>query len=128
MTVSDEHVFDYLDQWSSLSDDEIFALYSHTTSDIARRALKELGNAEDQSIKVSKENFVSLIRRLREAKRIGSRALGEAIIEASELIERNHPGQAIEVYRKFLASCPSSFFRRIAMDAIDEIGPPTAKP
>ena len=109
------HVFDVLNRWARLPSNEI----EEIVSDEAIKTLKQVvdllvDGTEQKKPVVRSTNFVDVVAKMREAYKVGSRTLGEAILEASEYIERGEVDKAKVVYRRFLSSCTAPFYRRIA--------------
>lgn len=116
-----KHDFDYLIEWSSMPDDGLKILYSEDVKQILYRILSELDRDQEFSSSVSAENFPYIVRRLRELKRNGSRALGDAIIEAAAFMDKGQFDKAQAVYERFLSSSPPRFYERIAMDLLNAL-------
>ena len=114
MAAPNKHDFDYIDEWAALSDAELQEQYTEKAGDILRRVLVQLGDDGERAIEVDRGTFVPLVRRLRERKRAGSRALGDAIIGASELLKEGSVEEAKSIYGDFIQNCPSKFYRQIA--------------
>ena len=78
------HDFDYLNNWASLSDADIEKIFSKETATTLQRVVELLGNETQTRKVVKKENFVKTVHEMRKLYEEGSRALGEAILEASD--------------------------------------------
>ncbi len=102
-----------LKNWASWPDSEIEKAISDEAIEILQRAVYVLTDEADTII-VDHGNFVKLVREMDERLSAGSRSLGKAIIEASELAENKEIDKAREVYLRFLASCGSRFYSNIA--------------
>lgn len=110
-----DHDFDVLDRWAILPDAELEKAITNDAIRTLQRVVSLLGD-ENQNKKqvVSRDNFISVVREMRMLKKTGSRRLGEAILEASDWLDKNQPAKAKEAYERFLSSCTSKFYRDIA--------------
>jgi len=107
--------FDPLRMWASWSDFEIEEVISGETIEVLQRIVYELADrAEADTIVVDNSNFVQLVREMKDRLSSGSRSLGKAIIEASELAENKEIDKARDVFQRFIASCGSRFYQNIA--------------
>lgn len=113
-----EHDFDYIIRWASLTDSQINDLYSSESKKLLDRVLSELADVEEQKQIVSKVNFVFLVRLMHKRWKEGSRSLSIAINSASKLAEDGRLTDAELVYKNFLESNKSQFYRQIALDCI----------
>jgi hypothetical protein len=104
--------FDILDALALKADDEIEMVASSQVFSMIERIEEQL--VTRPMGRVDQGNLVSRVRALRELKRSGSRALGDAILEASSHVDHEDIPRAREVYEKFLSNCDSPFYRRIA--------------
>ncbi len=77
--------------------------------------------SESEQIVVNNETFVRLVHEMRELYKIGSRSLGESILQASEYVDSQEVEKAKEVYRRFLSSCASKFYRDIAKNQLKRL-------
>jgi hypothetical protein len=117
-----EHEFDLLNRWASLSDAQIANIVSEDTIRVLQRVADLLGDeSEPGRPTVSPENFISTVRSMRERYAEGSRLLGNAILEASDWIDRNEPSKAREAYERFLSNCKLKFYRKIAANQLRKI-------
>ena len=116
------HDFDVLDEWASWSDDDIEKIISDKTIAALQRMVEVLGDeTKDSNVVVTKGNFVPMVRELRKLKHEGARALGEAILEASDWLDKQQPARAKMVYENFLSSCTAKFYRDIGRDQLIKI-------
>ena len=116
------HEFDILNKWALLSDTEIEKIISDDTIALLQRVVALLSNeAQNNEIVVRRENFVSTVRYMRKLYEDGSRLLVQAILEASDWLDKQQPAKAKETYERFLASCVSKFYRDIARNQIGKI-------
>lgn len=116
------HDFDLLDEWALRSDADIEKIISDDSIAALQRIVHLLGDeAQSSKIVVIRDNFVPLVREMRTLKHDGSRALGDAILEASDLLDQHEPAKAREVYERFLSSCSSKFYRDIARNRLKSI-------
>jgi hypothetical protein len=115
------HDFDHLDNLALKSDAEIESLASPELLALLDRIDELLTNLRPYP---ESRNLASRVRYLRELKHRGSRALGEAILEASAHLDRNEIEEAGEVYRRFLAASDSPFYRRIAERQLQSLPKP----
>lgn len=105
--------FDFLKYLASMADEELQTLFSKATVERIER-LAFLLQRRHESSQLGTANFVKTVRELHNLYKTGSRALGQAIIEASDYAQQGHIEQAKNVYYSFIETCPSEFYRRIA--------------
>jgi len=116
------HEFDSLNLWASWSDAEIENIISDDTIVVLQRAVQHLSDEVQSSrIIVNRDNFVSTVREMRKLYADGSRLLGQAILEASDWLDKQEPAKAKEVYEHFLSLCASKFYRDIARNQLKKI-------
>lgn len=116
------HEFDHLNAWNSLSDADINGVVSTGTIAILQKVVHLLSESPPHEQPcVDSDNFVALVRKMGELYKRGSRTLGEAIIAASELLDTNQMEEAKAVYKQFLSSCSSKFYRDIASRQLKKI-------
>lgn len=109
------HVFDYLRLWDAWNNAEIEEIISDKTIATLQEAVHLLDDETKTDKRViTRDNFVSLVREMRELCGNGSKNLGEAIIKASEHADNQEYDEAIIIYKDFLSSCKSKFYRDIA--------------
>ena len=114
------HIFDLLKQWASLPDHEVEKLVSAENIVILKAVVNLLGDPRTQYI-IDDKNFANVVREMRNLYRDGSRSLGNAIIEGSDWVDQGQPEKAKEVYKKFLESCMSKFYRDIAQVQLEKL-------
>lgn len=102
------HVFDYLNYWAVMSDDEIKENISNENIKILNEARSLLSKEQVQD--VDSMNFVSMVHQMRSLYVSGSRGLSELILETSDLKDSGNIDLAIKECRKFIACCPSPFY------------------
>jgi hypothetical protein len=107
------HQFDMLDGWSAKSDDELREQYSPMTVQTVRGLVAELLDS-DVFVAVDRERFPQIVRTLHAILGEGSRALGQALIEAGEHRKRGQAEAFAAVMRRFIERSPSRFHRQIA--------------
>jgi hypothetical protein len=116
------HEFDSLNQWASLPDAEIEKLVSDETIDVLQRVVELLSDeSQPSNLVVDRGNFVVTVRKMRALYMEGSRLLGDAILEASDWMDKQEPAKAREAYERFLATCKLKFYRRIATNQLRNI-------
>ena len=110
-----QHDLDWLNRWARWSSKKIQENISDEAINTLQRVVDLLvdGPQHEKPV-VRPNNFVDVVRKMREAYKVGSQKLGEAILEASELNERDQVDKAKEVYERFLRSCTAPFYRHIA--------------
>ena len=106
--------FDELLQWANLDRVSLQASFTQSNVEVLRETVSLLGSDQEKQVKITKSNFVELIGIMKQRYVEGSRALGGAIIAASELHDDGKVNEAVEVYREFLRNCPSEFYKKIA--------------
>ena len=117
-----EHSFDFIRKLNRLNDNEISDYISKENIDLLNKAVDLLSNDQGNNLEsISEENFIKSVKSLDELIKAGSRMLGEAIIEASDLRDVKRYNKAIEVYNKFLDQCNIKFYREIARTQMNEI-------
>lgn len=117
-----DHEFDALNRWAHLSDAELEKIISDDAISILQRVVLLLGDEDQQNkLVVNRSNFGSIVHEMRSLYVIGSRHLGEAILEASDWLNKKHPVKAKEVYERFLSICPSKFYGDIARHQIAKL-------
>lgn len=111
--------FDYLNLWSSLTDGELEQIISEKTLLILKE-LAVLFESEEKlgSLNINAENFIDWVRRMRKLQEDGAKMLAHAVIEAAEYQKKGEKEKAIEVYKRFVSSCASKYFRDIAREYI----------
>ncbi len=115
------HEFDLLNQWASLSDDEVEKLVTREATAMLQQIVELLSDESKPKTIVDRENFVSTIREMRKLYSDGSRLLGEAILEASDWMDKKEPAKAKETYHRFLSLCVSKFYKDIAKNQLQKI-------
>lgn len=108
------HDFDFLNEWARLTDAELENVATIETLARLRRVVEQLGDDAQAKQTLSRDNFASTVRQMRTLYVDGSRLLGEAILEASDLRDRHALEEARQVYRRFLSKCHSRFYGDIA--------------
>ncbi|TAL32240.1 MAG: hypothetical protein EPN97_10045 [Alphaproteobacteria bacterium] len=116
----ESHIFDLLKHWASLSDPEIKHLASAENISVLEEIVDLLGDPLVQ-YNIHDDNFVKVVRDMRNLYTVGSRALGAAIIEASDWVDKGQTGKAIDIYKGFLESCASKFYRKIAQSQLNKL-------
>lgn len=116
------NIFDWLNELSRKSDAEIYQLFSLENAALLTEVL---ANLEDKDISaatiIRRENFVSLTRRMRELLVVGSRDLGNTMIEAEALLSKGRHDEARDKYLWFLEHCKSEFYLKIARSQLARI-------
>jgi len=116
------HEFDVLNEWALLSDDELKGVVSDDSIAFLQGVVSLLSDEKKgNEISVSRNNFVSTVREMRRRYQTGSRLLGQAILEASDWLDKQQRGKAKEVYERFLLSCSSRFYREIAENQLKKL-------
>jgi len=111
--------FDLLDELSLKSDAEIQKLVSPDLLAALDRIEAQLRTHPNGN--VDNSNLGSRIRNLKALRRLGSNALGEAILEASELADHRQLLEARDVYTRFIANCDSPLYREIAEQQLKKL-------
>ncbi len=119
--MSDTTDFDQLDYWGSLSDNDLRQQFAETSRNALMRMLQELASEESRGVEVRPDNFVELVKQVRDLKRSGARSLGDAIIKAGKLIDEGLVEEARIVYQESLGACDSRFYRQIALDQLKSL-------
>jgi hypothetical protein len=122
------HVFDTLREWEVLSDDELHARFNADAKDVVTGAVALLMDKPVAPAGPAAKEFPEIVRELNRLLVTGSRALGDAIIQAGELADTGHKHQAAEVYTAFLNGCRSPFYRRIALSRLQGLGNADGRP
>lgn len=116
------HDFDSLNLWATWADSEIDKIISKESITIMQRVVRLLADeSESKKIVVNSETFVPLVREMRELYKVGSRSLGETILEASEYVDNQEVEKAKEVYERFLSSCVSKFYKDIVIYQLSKL-------
>jgi hypothetical protein len=116
------HEFDELRLWDSWKDSDIEKVISDETIATMQRIVNLLDDeTKTEKTKVTRYNFILLVREMHELCKNGSRGLGEAIIKASEYEDKKEFEKAKKVYEDFLSSCKSKFYRDIARGQIKKL-------
>jgi len=116
------HIFDKLREWEALKDEELSARFNEEATAVIAGATALLMDEPLLPGKLDRESFPKVVRELNALLVSGSRALGDAIIKAGELADTGHKRQAADVYARFLNSCRSPFYRRIARSRMVRLG------
>ena len=117
-----KHVFDVVNEWALCSDDKINAVISEETITILQQAVDLLtDDTVDTKTLVTQNNFVPKVHEMRKLCMEGSRAFGDALIEASEFLDNGLPDEAKEIYKQFLLSSKMPFYRNIAQAQLRKI-------
>jgi len=119
-----EHVFDILNRWAALSDDELARLADETALINIRRVAEMLTDISPRTIEPTEANFATIVREMHDLWRRGSRGLGEAIIKSTEYQRKGDLVAARKVHEVFMSSCPSEFYRTIARYQLSKIVTP----
>jgi hypothetical protein len=114
MNNESHHEFDVLGELAALSDDKLRQAYPQVRVGLLEQLFELLGDQELKRTVVSEASFVTLVRRLRALYESGSRALGQAILEAGQLADEGRAREARETLKAFIAANPSKFYREIA--------------
>jgi hypothetical protein len=121
VVMKQSHEFDLLNQWASLPDDEVEKLITTEAIATLQRVIELLSDESKPKAIVDRGNFVLTVREMRKLYSVGSRLLGEAILEASGWMDKQEPIKAKESYERFLSSCVSKFYRDIARHQLQKI-------
>jgi hypothetical protein len=113
--------FDYLWTWRSATDEDLAIRCDEQSAAILRRLVTALGDERQRSEPITADNFVATVRSMERLCSDGSWALSDAILGAAKLLRRGEVAQAIELYQRFLDSCPSAFYRDIARGQIQKL-------
>ena len=116
------HIFDTLREWEALSDEELRTCFNADARAVVAGAVALLMDKPVVPVAPTAKEFQELVRELNRLLVTGSRALGDAIMQAGELADTGHKRQAAEVYAAFLNSCRSPFYRRIARSRLEGLG------
>ena len=109
------HEFDSLNQWALWSDADIEEIVTDETIKILEKAVDLLVDDKIQKKPIiDRNNFVRVVREMRQVYKVGSRALGKTILEASEYVDRGELEKARDVYDRFVATCKVPFYRHVA--------------
>ena len=119
--MKESHEFDLLNQWASLPDDEIEKLITTEAITTLQRVVELLGDESKPKAVINRGNFVATVRAMRKLYADGSRLLGDAILEASNWMDKQEPVKAKETYERLLSSCVSKFYRDIARNQLWKI-------
>jgi hypothetical protein len=120
LTFGSDH-FDELDKWAVLDDDSLEALFTPSVIDALEDIVSLLGDDDEKRIEISRSNFVDLVRKMKQRKHDGSQSLGCAIASGSDLRDCGRFDEAEAVYREFLRTNPSDFYRKIAEHQIQNL-------
>jgi hypothetical protein len=115
------HEFDLLNQWASLPDDEVEKLITTEAITTLQQAVELLSDESKSKVIVNRGNFIATVREMRKLYAVGSRLLGQAILEASDWMDKQEPIKARQTYERFLSSCVSKFYRDIARNQLRKI-------
>lgn len=118
--MKESHELDLLNQWASLPDDEIEKLITAEAIATLQRVVELLGESKLKVV-VNRGSFVATVREMRKLYADGSRLLGDAILEASDWMDKQEPVKAKETYERLLSSCVSEFYRDIARNQLRKI-------
>jgi len=106
-----------------MSDEDIRAVAFQETTRVLHRLSQALLDEEQlRRLTVDVDNVAAVVRMLRKIKHESSRALGDAIAEANDLLDDGETEEAIKVYQRFHKECASPYYRAIALDQIRKIG------
>lgn len=115
------HDFEHLRNWRSLSDDQLASRFDEGAAALLRRCVIALGDQQQRQQPITADTFVATVRSMGDLVYQGSWDLSDAIAAADEHLDKNETAQAIACYERFLKSCPSDFYRRIALGQIEKI-------
>lgn len=119
MMKTKRHDFDWLDLWASLPNTGPEKVVSDDTIAVLERVAQLLlGDETPSKVAVTQENFASIVRDMRKLKHEGARALGEAILEASDWLDKQQLAESRAVYEHFLSRCGSKFYTDIARNQL----------
>lgn len=118
-TNSRRHDFDDLNSWAAQLEAKSALTISGQMVDTMKRIASLLEDGPTNE--VTRDNFIEFVHDMRAKLRAGSRALGDAIIMAAKHLEKGDSFAAHEVYRAFVASCRSPFYRDIALIQVQNI-------
>ncbi len=116
-----DHEFDTLNRWATLPDAELQKAITDDAISVLQRIIALLGDENKRNMTVNRNNFVSVVREMRKLYETGSLGLGDAILEASDWLDKNQPAKAKETYERFLSLCTSKFYRDIARSQMEEL-------
>jgi len=97
-----------------MSDEDLQGVISQESIEALKRLGALLNETGLPATGITPSNFAEIVRELRRLQRDGSRALGDAIIRASDYEDNNQKDEARSVYTKFLQHCVSPCYRDIA--------------
>lgn len=117
-----DHEFDVLNRLANLPDAELQKAITEEAISVLQRVATLLGDENQKNMTVvNRNNFVPVVREMRRLYEIGSLRLGDAILEASDWLDKNQPAKAKEAYERFLSSCTSKFYRDIAKSQMEKL-------
>ncbi len=114
-------LFDTLRIWAQLSDDDLARNVTASNIDTLHRISELLDRTGERPTEWTSAKFVALVRRLHGLLVLGSRQLGDAIIEAQEHLDAGNQEQAKNTYRAYLSQDPAPFFETIARHRLEEL-------
>ena len=116
------HPFDHLNEWRQKSVDELVALGDEKNLVILQRVAELLHDATPESPLIcTRENFAEITGKMIYLYINGSRALGNALLDAANELDNNNIGLAREIYCNFIEQCPSDFYRNIARSELKKL-------
>jgi hypothetical protein len=115
-----KNMFDTLREWATLSDDELSKVFARKgAAKTLSSIVHALGAQLHKNQTIDSANAPRLVREMRELLSKGSRELSAVMSKASHYKDEGRDQEAVSVYRDFMASCPSDFYKAIAQKELD---------
>jgi len=113
--------FDMLREWAKLEDAELVRIFSKRNGKTLSDIVQDLGTADHKAYPIDRDSFPGLVREMADLLKNGSRQLGDVILRASRYEAEGKMKRAARLYRDFITSCPSDFYKVKAQHELDRL-------
>jgi hypothetical protein len=112
------HPFDALNAWAHIPETELLTVFDDDARSVIVQSATMLWDVPIDAQTITPKTFPRLARELRESLRLGSRALGDAIIRSRERQDVGDVSGAKAVFEAFLSECTWPFYRELAQSEL----------
>ncbi len=113
--------FDRLRIWRNRPEPALLALWSEEMRELMAYLIERLGSDEEKSAELNQSSFPDLVKVLNAHYERGSRALGNAIVDGTAVIESGKLAEAEKIFRQFISACPSTCYQEVAEHYLEKI-------
>lgn len=115
-------LFDQLDKWYEATNQELDDVLTSKSCLTTLELIADLLlAASSYSHPKNVDEFVNVVNQLKMTKKSASRKLGDALLVASQYIDKKDTKSAKIIYENFIESCDAKFYTSIAKHQLDEL-------